>query len=271
MVDNVPRQWTEPDGVWGKIIGGVAGFALGGPFGAVVGAAFGHAADRGGLSGLQAQFGLPGGGPRPLLSGKRDQAFAVGIVVLSAKLCKCDGPVHRVEIDTFKRCFRIPAEAVRDIGRLFDRAKDSNDEPFVYATELGLSFAGNPGLLEDVLAALFTIARSDGAVNRAEERFLRMVWQGFGLGEDAWERTRDSRPRGGGVTVQDAEDPYAVLGVRREMTDEDIRGAWRQLMRQNHPDSLASRGGSAEAIKRAGDKVAKINAAWDRIKRERRL
>ena len=34
---------------WGKLVGGMAGFALGGPFGAVVGAAFGHAADTGSM------------------------------------------------------------------------------------------------------------------------------------------------------------------------------------------------------------------------------
>ena len=42
-------------------------------------------------------------------------------------------------------------------------------------------------------------------------------------------------------------------------------------MRENHPDSLASRGVPQEFIDRAGDKVARINAAWDRIKRERGL
>ena len=40
-------------------------------------------------------------------------------------------------------------------------------------------------------------------------------------------------------------------------------------MRENHPDSLAARGVPAEFIARANEKVARINAAWDRIKRER--
>ena len=53
------------------------------------------------------------------------------------------------------------------------------------------------------------------------------------------------------------------------MTDEAIRAAWRQLMRENHPDSLASRGVPAEMVASATEKVARINAAWDRIKRER--
>ena len=43
------------------------------------------------------------------------------------------------------------------------------------------------------------------------------------------------------------------------------------LVRENHPDSLASRGVPAEFIASATDKVAGINAAWDRIKRARPL
>ena len=45
--------------MWGKIIGGVAGFAMGGPLGAVVGAALGHAADSGGLGDIGKGFRLP--------------------------------------------------------------------------------------------------------------------------------------------------------------------------------------------------------------------
>ena len=69
----------------------------------------------------------------------------------------------------------------------------------------------------------------------------------------------------------DEPDAYTVLGVSRSTSAEEIRAAWRQLMRENHPDSLAARGVPAEFITRANEKVARINAAWDRIKRERGL
>jgi DnaJ like chaperone protein len=62
-----------------------------------------------------------------------------------------------------------------------------------------------------------------------------------------------------------------VLGVSRGASDEELRQAWRRLMRENHPDSLAARGVPEEFVRRATKKVAEINAAWDRIKRERGL
>ena len=215
---------------------------------------------------------LPGGSPLhpariAAALGQRDQLFAVAVVVLSAKLAKCDGPVVRSEIDAFKRQFRIPPESVRDVGRLFDQARDSNDAFRPYAQQLGESFADSRGLLEDVLAALFAIARADKPLTLAEQEMLRQVHRAFGLDELAWSQAAGAASRPAAA----ADDSYAVLGMPQDATDEALRQAWLRLMRENHPDSLASRGVPPEFIARAGEKVARINAAWDRIKRERRL
>ena len=67
------------------------------------------------------------------------------------------------------------------------------------------------------------------------------------------------------------DDPYAILGADRAATAEVLRAAWLRQVRENHPDSLASRGVPAEFIARASEKAARLNAAWDRIKRERGL
>jgi DnaJ like chaperone protein len=263
-------------GVWGKILGGVAGFFTGGPLGAVVGAAMGHAADEGSI-GRVFRPSPYGAADLAALLGSREQLFAICVVVLSAKLAKCDGPVKREEIDTFKRLFRIPPESLREVGQLFDQARDSSEDYEGFAQRLGGAFADNKGMLEDVLAALFQIARADGPLTRAEVAFLQGVQVRFGLDSRAWERARDGRAApGGGASGQAAAaasgpDPYAVLGLAREASDTDVRQAWRRLMRENHPDSLAARGVPPEFVKRATEKVAGINAAWDRIKRERGL
>jgi DnaJ like chaperone protein len=258
-------------GYWGKIIGGMAGFAMGGPFGAVVGAALGHAADNGTVSnGFSFSFGnasMLNPARLAAMLGRRDQVFSICIVVLAAKLAKCDGPVNRHEIDAFKRHFRIPPEAARDIGRLFDQAREDAGGYESYAAQLGEAFQDNHGVLEDVLGALFAIARADGPLSGQEQTFLLHVHRRFGLSQAAWERVRGGVPR----AAMDGPDPYAVLGVNRAATDDAIRATWKTLMRENHPDSLAARGVPAEFIARANDKVARINAAWDRIKRERGL
>ena len=286
--------------MWGKILGGVAGFAFGGgPFGAVLGAALGHAAENGGLGraggfdGLLAGLGGGGGGARApsgltsarvaSLFGRREEVFALCVVVLSAKLAKCDGPVNRAEIDAFKQTFRSPPEAARDIGRLFDSARDSSSGFQTYATELGESHADSPGMLEDVLKGLFRIARADRPITQPELRFLQTVWEQFRLDQGAWGRAmatagpQPGGPRSSGRAGSSSpprvprDDPYRTLGLQRGATDDSARARWIALVRENHPDTLASRGASPERITRASDTVARINAAWDSIKRERGL
>lgn len=253
--------------LWGKIIGGVAGFAFGGPFGAVAGAALGHAADSGDIGSFGARLGraLPLDSARfAALLGRREQVFAIGVTVLAAKLAKCDGPVTRAEIDAFKRQFRIEEAAIPTIGHLFDQARQDATGYEPYARQMGQSFADNRLALEQVLGALFAIARADGPVNGRETDMLTRIGVMFGLDEVA--RARASNPSSYGQTT---EDPYQILGVAPTSTIETIRAHWKQLMRENHPDQLAARGVPPEFVARATERVARINAAWDQIKRER--
>jgi DnaJ like chaperone protein len=259
---------------WGKVVGGMAGFAMGGPIGAIMGAALGHAADKGSTPFTFGQNFLDPANFHPArmaaLFTPREQLFALSIVSLAAKLAKCDGPVTRTEIDAFKRHFRIPPSNAQSVGRLFDQARLSPDDFEPYAIKLGEAFADNRGVLEDVLGGLFGIARADGPVNDKELKFLSLTARGFGLDKDAWERARGGTARPSAPAPGEP-DAYSVLGVKKSDSDETIRAAWKKLMRENHPDSLASRGVPADFIARASDKVARINAAWDRIKRDRKL
>ena len=251
--------------IWGKIIGGIAGFATGGPIGGLMGAVAGHAADSQGRV-------LPNAANLAAMLGSKEQLFAISVVVLSAKLAKSDGPVLRSEIDAFKRAFRIPPENMKDVAELFDLARENAEEFEPFADKLGHAFRDNKAMLEDLLGALFQIARADGPLTRGEVRFLQRVQTGFGLEAREWERARDGQARpGSGQDSAQGVDYYAVLGLPANATDEQVRTAWRKLMRENHPDALASRGVPKEFIDRATGKVAEINNAWDRIKRERKL
>jgi DnaJ like chaperone protein len=250
---------------WGKIIGGMAGFAMGGPVGALFGAALGHAADEGAVGSIGRA--LPFDATRlASMLGRRDQMFAIAVTVLAAKLAKCDGTVSRIEIDAFKRSFSIPEGNVAEVGRLFDNARDSSAGFETYATQLGQAFSDNRGILEQVLAGLYQIARADGPVNALEQEFLNRVARGFGLDGDTAQRAGR-----GHVAAAPVADAYTVLGIERRASDEAVRKRWMALMRENHPDSLASRGVPAAMIAAASDRVARINAAYDTIKRERKL
>jgi DnaJ like chaperone protein len=256
---------------WGKVFGGVAGFAMGGPFGALIGAALGHAADSGmgpRFPGPSTVASMAGQAKVAAILGQKQQLFSIAVIALSAKLAKCDGPVNRSEIESFRQQFRVRDNSVRDVGRLFDEARESAGGFETYAAQLGHAFADNPTMLELVLHSLFAIARADGEVNTKEQAFLTRVHHAFNLDLRAWDRASGAAPP---RPSSDEPDPYEILGVPRSADGKELRAVWKKLMRENHPDALAARGVPAEFIQKANASVARINAAWDRIKRERGL
>ena len=59
-------------------------------------------------------------------------------------------------------------------------------------------------------------------------------------------------------------DPRAVLGVRRGASAAEIKAAWRQLARQNHPDLT---GDDPAASQSATRRMAEINDAYESLTR----
>jgi hypothetical protein len=55
-------------------------------------------------------------------------------------------------------------------------------------------------------------------------------------------------------------DPYAVLGVRRDATAEEVRRAYLALARRHHPDANSQGGPAARAA--AERRMQEVNAAW---------
>jgi DnaJ like chaperone protein len=62
-----------------------------------------------------------------------------------------------------------------------------------------------------------------------------------------------------------APDPYDVLGVSRDASVDEIRNAWRQLVRETHPDAMIARGLPEEAVKMAEKRLIVLNRAWEEI------
>ena len=61
-------------------------------------------------------------------------------------------------------------------------------------------------------------------------------------------------------------DPYAVLGVSKNATDDEVKNAYRELARKYHPDNYADN----PLSDLAGEKMKEINEAYDSIMAERR-
>ena len=63
------------------------------------------------------------------------------------------------------------------------------------------------------------------------------------------------------------DNPYAQLGLTSDASDAEVEQAYRRLIAQYHPDRLV---GAADELRlQAEDKARAINAAYERIRRER--
>jgi DnaJ like chaperone protein len=71
--------------------------------------------------------------------------------------------------------------------------------------------------------------------------------------------------------VKRADDPYLILKADRAMSDDELKRHYRKMVAENHPDREIARGLPPEAIKIAPERLAVINAAWERIAAERNL
>jgi len=244
--------------IWGKVIGGVAGFAMGGPLGALLGAAAGHAVDK-----MKADGSISHHGGRAYRDEERQVAFTLAVIALGAKLAKADGKVTRDEVDAFKKLFKIPPEEAANVGKIFDRAKTSTAGYEMYAQQVANMFPHEPYVLEELLGGLFHIAKADGVIHPAELEYLWNVAQIFGFDRHDFERISAS------LAAPGESDPYDVLGVDKTVSDAQVKSAYRKLILENHPDKLMSQGLPQEFIDLANEKMATINAAYDSVKKER--
>lgn len=230
--------------VWGKMVGLVAGAYLGGPLGAIAGAVAGHyMLDRA----LQ-----------------NEVAFTIALIALSAKMAKADGTVSPAEVEAFYHVCRVPDGEQKNVARVYRLAQEDVAGFQAYARQVKEIFAETPKVCEDVLDALFHIAYADGGLHPAEEDFLTQVADIFGLKKTEFARIHARH-------AQHVIDPYAVLGIGPEASNEAVRGAWLQASRENHPDQMQARGVPLEIIHLANSRMAIINTAWEAIRQERGL
>jgi DnaJ like chaperone protein len=257
--------------VWGKIVGAAAGFMIwGGPIGALMGALAGHYwVDKGEQKKLQDRERGAERDRQREPSGWRagsnqdEVVFSVGVIALFAKMAKADGQVTRDEIAAFNRVFHVPEAERVHVGRIFDLAKQSVAGFDSYAQQLAGIFRGRTEVLTDLLDALFLVAKADGNFHPEEENFLRQVARIFGVSEDEFTRIRESH------FGADRRDPYRVLGVSRDISDEELKRIYHAAVKRYHPDSLMARGVPKEFIDVATEKLAAINGAYEQVKRER--
>ncbi|MEO8902932.1 MAG: co-chaperone DjlA, partial [Polyangiaceae bacterium] len=195
-------------------------------------------------------------------------------------LCKADGVVTRDEIEVVGQIFallHLDPEQKEVAKAAFNRGKAAD---FDLDGAVGVfARVASPGsiLFQLFLQLQLMAVAADGQVHPAEQAMLLRVARLLGLTErdlaqlEALLRSgAGAGSAAGGVSSpQRLADAYAVLGVTPDANDDEVKSVYRKLIRENHPDKLASKGLPPNMRAVAETRAREINAAYDLIKKTR--
>jgi DnaJ like chaperone protein len=193
--------------------------------------------------------------------------FTIAVLALGAKMAKADGTVTRDEVTAFRRIFTFPEGEEAHAAHVFNLARQDVAGFDAYARKIARLFnpearpvcADDHHVLVDILEALFQIALADGSYHEGEDAFLTDVANAFGLDERCFRIVRARLVEGA------PRDPYDVLGLPQSASKDEARRAWKDLVRDTHPDVMQARGVPPEAMKLAERRMQLINEAWREI------
>ncbi len=195
---------------------------------------------------------------------RRDEAaFSIALIALSAKMAKADGIVTDDEIAAFCEFFHFPAEEADNVRMVYDLAQKDVAGFEHYLSRVARIFEDEPVVLEDVLDCLYHIALADGVAHPREMDLLDKAGVAFKLPPAAIRRLRLVHLGLG------ESDPYLILDIGHDVSDAEVKQAYRDLVRTHHPDALMARGVPVELVRIAENRMAAINDAYKQIVAER--
>ena len=254
---------------FGKIIGATIGFFLGGPIGMITGLVFGHMYDAGkaleqgeGDSSEHRQYFFRNTGYN-----RSQMVFFVGAFSMLAKLCSVDGRVTegaRRKVSEFMindlKLYGQSLDYARDI---FDQAINQNISFENLADQFYNNFRTSPQLLTMMLDIFDRVALEDGRLSKNEERLIDYAARTFRISDSMHESIRRNH------NVKGTSKAYAVLGLTESASEAEIKKAYRRLILEYHPDTVAAKGMADEFKEYATKRFREIQEAYETISKER--
>jgi DnaJ like chaperone protein len=252
------RGRRETMGWFGKLAFGSMGLLVGGPLGAIAGAALGHhLVDK-------AENRMTRG--QTLMDAERTQAaYFITMFSILGKLAKIDGVVTRDEIavvEDFITNLNI-AETEKQFARqVFSEARDSGYSIDDFAVQFYQTSMRQPTVVVSFLELLFRIAAADNRFHPAEEAALNRIKNIFHISDQQFDDMK-------AAYFKDVDRSYKVLNCTADCSDEEIKGHYKKLVKDFHPDTIVSKGLPEEFTEFATKRFREIQEAYENIRRDR--
>ena len=232
------------------------GWAFGGPLGGIIGYAIGAL--------------FSGNGPRVIRSEVEDtfgnteekRDFNVTLLVLSAAVMKADGNVKRSELDYVKRFFlqNFGQQRAENYIKMLREILDKDYNLYEVSQQVGRYMDYSSRL--QLLHYLFGIADADGRISQEELSVINTISDYMGITSSDFQSVK-------AMFIKETDSAYKILGIEPSATDEEVKKAYREMAKKNHPDLVTNLG---EEVRQAAEKkFQEINGAYETIKKQRGL
>ena len=265
---------------WGKIIGTLGGLALGFltrlPWLSLVGLFLGHQFDTG-FAHRYHSFEKEGAN-----IGRVSDEFVRALFGGMGHLAKTDGRVSEDEIRAARlvmhRLGLSPAQVRRAIG-WFDDGKRPG-YPFVQTLREVRRVTGRSASKRTLfLRLLLEVVLAKDSLKKAERARIWTVCTELDIGRvelaqlEAMIRAQKGfkRSPAGDADAARVRGAYESLGVSPEVSNDDIKKAYRRLMNKNHPDKIAGSNPEADVIAEAERRTREVRVAYEMLKARRSI
>ena len=114
-----------------------------------------------------------------------------------------------------------------------------------------------------LLHYLFGIAAADGDVSNLELGVIQTISRSMGVVDADYQSIKAMFVR----EINASDNAYKILGVDPSASDEEVKKAYREMAKKNHPDLVSNLG---EEVRVAAEKkFQEINQAYEIIKKQR--
>ena len=232
------------------------GWAFGGPLGGIIGYAIGTL--------------FSGNRPRVIRSEVEDtfgnteekRDFNVTLLVLSAAVMKADGNVKRSELDYVKRFFlqNFGQQRAENYIKMLREILDKEYNLYEVSQQVGRYMDYSSRL--QLLHYLFGIADADGRISQEELSVINTISDYMGITNSDFQSVK-------AMFIKETDSAYKILGIDPSASDEEVKKAYREMAKKNHPDLVTNLG---EEVRQAAEKkFQEINGAYESIKKQRGL
>lgn len=239
-------------------VGAILGFVFFRGFGAIIGFFIGNYLDQS----RRMEFRTFRSPSQTYGAGPSTQDFTQILLILSAAIMKADGRILKKELtyvkDFFVANFGI-AKTQKDMLRLREILKNENLQVSALCQQVSRFMQISARI--QLLHYLFGVAKADGHISQSELDLLKDIANYLNINPSEFNSI------GAMFKTESIESAYQVLEIDSSASVEEIKKAYRKMARKYHPDLVANLG--PEHSKAAEEKFKKVQAAYERISKER--